>query len=67
MMRIAWLKAKFGMNKHADMVKVLNNFLNTCRNKDETLLDFIARFDGKKYLRRIILGMHFLSLRFIFI
>ena len=29
---IEWLKSKFGMNKHADMVKILNNFLNTSKN-----------------------------------
>ena len=28
---IDWLRAKFGMNKHADMVKVLNQFLSTTR------------------------------------
>ena len=28
---ITWLTNKFGMNKHADMVKVLNQFFNTKR------------------------------------
>ena len=40
-----WLKEKYGLNKHADMVKVLNNFLNTCREKGENLADFISRFE----------------------
>ena len=30
---VNWLKTKFGMNKHADMVKTLNTFLNTTRTK----------------------------------
>ena len=42
---IAWLSNKFGMNKHADMVKVLNQFFNTTRMKNETLIDYIARFE----------------------
>ena len=42
---IAWLSNKFGMNKHADMVKVLNQFFNTPRMKNETLIDYIARFE----------------------
>ena len=42
-----WLKAKMGLNTHSDMVKVLNNFLNTCRRKNppESLTDFITRFE----------------------
>ena len=40
-----FLKSKFGLNKHADMVRVLNNFLNTTRNKNENLVDFITRFE----------------------
>ena len=42
---IEWLKTKFGLNKHADMVKILNNFLNTSRNRGENLIDFISRFE----------------------
>ena len=41
---VSWLQAKFGMNKHADMVKILNQFLNTTRAKNENLIDYIARF-----------------------
>ena len=42
---ITWLSNKFGMNKHADMVRILNQFYNTTRMKDETLIDYIARFE----------------------
>ena len=42
---IAWLKTKFGMNKHADMVKVLNQFFSTTRTKNESLIDYLARFE----------------------
>ena len=42
---IDWLRAKFGMNKHADMVKVLNQFLSTTRTKNENSVDYIARFE----------------------
>ena len=42
---VEWLKTKFGLNTHSDMVKVLNTFLNTCRNKAEPLTDFITRFE----------------------
>ena len=42
---VTWLKAKFGMNKHADMVKVLNQFLNTTRARGENLVDYITRFE----------------------
>ena len=42
---VEWLKNKFGLNAHADMVKILNSFLNTCRAKTETLTDFITRFE----------------------
>ena len=42
---VEWLKTKFGLNTHSDMVKVLNTFLNTCRNKAESLTDFITRFE----------------------
>ena len=42
---ITWLKAKFGMNKHADMFKVLNQFLNTTRARNENLVDYITRFE----------------------
>lgn len=42
---VNWLKAKFGMNKHADMVKILNQFLNTTRAKNENLVDYITRFE----------------------
>ena len=41
---VTWLKARFGMNKHADMVKVLNLFLNTTRSKSENLVEYITRF-----------------------
>ena len=41
----AWLKDKFGINKHADMIKTLNKFLSTCRLKTETLIDFTVRFE----------------------
>ena len=42
---VEWLKNKSGLNAHADMVKILNSFLNTCRAKTETLTDFITRFE----------------------
>ena len=42
---VTWLKAKFGMNKHADMVKVLNLFLNTTRSRSENLVEYITRFE----------------------
>ena len=42
---VTWPKAKFGMNKHANMVKVLNLFLNTTRSKSEDLEWYIARFE----------------------
>ena len=42
---VTWLKAKFGMNKHADMVKVLNLFLKTTRSKSENLVEYITRFE----------------------
>ena len=44
-MIVTWLKEKFGMNKHADMVKVLNQFLNTTRARNENLVDYITRFE----------------------
>ena len=40
-----WLRTKFGLNKHADIVRVLNKWLNTTRNKNESLLDYITRFE----------------------
>ena len=45
---IAWLSNKFGMNKHADMVKVLNRFFSTTRMKNENLIDYIARFEKRQ-------------------
>ena len=42
---VTWPKAKFGMNKHANMVKVLNLFLNTTRSKSENLVGYITRFE----------------------
>ena len=42
---ISRLKEKFGVNKHADMVKVLNKFLNTTRANSESLVDYITRFE----------------------
>ena len=42
---VDWLKTKFGLNKHADIVRVLNKFLNTTRNKNENLQDYITRFE----------------------
>ena len=42
---VDWLKSKFGLNAHADMVKILNSFLNTCRAKTESFTDFITRFE----------------------
>ena len=32
---VSWLKEKFSMNKHADMVTVSNQFLNTTRAKSK--------------------------------
>ena len=32
---IAWLNTKLGVNMHADMVKILNQFFNTTRMKNE--------------------------------
>ena len=32
---VSWLKEKFSMNKHADMVKASNQFLDTTRAKSE--------------------------------
>ena len=43
---IAKLQEKFGVNKHVDMVKILNSFLNTTRTKGENLVDYITRFEG---------------------
>ena len=43
---VIWLEEKFGMNKHADMVKVLNQFLNTTRAKNENLVDYITGLRG---------------------
>ena len=40
-----WLRKKFGLSKHADIVRVYNNFLNTTRSKGESLQDFITRFE----------------------
>ena len=42
---VSRLKEKFGVNKHADMVKVLNQFLNTTRARSENLVDYITRFE----------------------
>ena len=42
---ITFLSSKFGLNKHADMVKILNNFLNTSRHRGENLINFISRFE----------------------
>ena len=42
---IAWLNSKLGMNKHADMVRILNRFYNTKRIKNESLTDYITRFE----------------------
>ena len=42
---VSWLKEKFGMNKHADMVEILNQFLNTTRTGTENFVDFITRFE----------------------
>ena len=42
---VEWLQKKFGFNTHADLVKILNGFLNTCRAKTELLTDFITRFE----------------------
>ena len=42
---VTWLKAKFRMNKHADMVKVLNLFLNTTRSRSKNLVEYITRFE----------------------
>ena len=42
---VTWPKAKFGTNKHANIVKVLNLFLNTTRSKNEDLEWYIARFE----------------------
>ena len=43
---IEWLKQKFGLNKHADIVRVLNTWFNVNRNKQESLLDYITRFEA---------------------
>ena len=42
---IAWLNSKLGMNKHVDMARTLNRFYNTKRMKNESLTDYIARFE----------------------
>ena len=42
----AWLKKKFGLNKHADIVRVLNTWFNVTRQKQESLLDYITRFES---------------------
>ena len=34
---VDWLKKKVGLNKHADIVRVLNKFFNATRNKNENL------------------------------
>ena len=38
-------KEKFETNEHANIVKVLNLFLNTTRSKNEDLEWYIARFE----------------------
>ena len=55
---VKWLKTKFGLNKHADMVKIINTFLNTCRNKTENLIEFITRFE-KNYAEVKKMGEQF--------
>ena len=44
---ITWLQTRFSLNHHANMVKIMitNNFLDTCRQKDEDLVNYIARFE----------------------
>ena len=42
---VEWLKQKFGLNKHADIVRVINSWLNLTRKKQESLLDYISRFE----------------------
>ena len=42
---ISRLQEKFGVNKHVDMVKILNLFLNTTRARSENLVDYITRFE----------------------
>ena len=42
----SWLRTKFGLNKHADIVRVLNKWLNTTRSRNESLLDYITRFEA---------------------
>ena len=44
---VAWLRTKYGLNKHSDMLRILSNFLNTCRRKSppESIADFITRFE----------------------
>ena len=42
---ISRLQEKFGVNKHVDMVKILNSFLNTTRTNGENLVDYITRFE----------------------
>ena len=43
---IDWLKEKYGLTKHADIVRVLNNWFNITRAKQESLLDYITRFEA---------------------
>ena len=39
---VSWLKEKFSMNKHTDMVKVPNQFLNIIRTKSEKLGETVS-------------------------
>ena len=43
---VEWLRKKFGLNKHADIVRVLNNWFNTVRGRDEELTNYISRFES---------------------
>ena len=43
---IDWLKEKYGLTKHADIVRVLNNWFNITRAMQESLLDYITRFEA---------------------
>merc|ERR550532_1151360 len=42
---ITWLQTKYGVKQHGDKVKIINSFLDTSRQKDEDLINFISRFE----------------------
>ena len=42
---IDWCNNRVGTNKHVDTVEVFNRFFNTTRMENESLINYIARFE----------------------